>query len=83
MQFSFDPELREIADKVEDGERLTFDEGVALYNSSDLNAVGKLADFVIVDGDPLADISILQDKSRILTVAVGGQVMVEREAVKR
>ena len=46
MQFSFDPELREIADKVEDGERLTFAEGVALYNSSDLNAVGKLADFV-------------------------------------
>ena len=44
---------------------------------------GKLADFVVVDGDPLADISILQDKSRILTVAVGGQTMVEREAVKR
>jgi imidazolonepropionase-like amidohydrolase len=44
---------------------------------------GKLADFVVVDGDPLADISILQDKSRILAVAVGGQVLVEREAVKR
>jgi hypothetical protein len=36
-----------------------------------------------VDGDPLADIRILQDKSRILTVAVGGQTMVERESVKR
>jgi imidazolonepropionase-like amidohydrolase len=44
---------------------------------------GKLADFVVVDGDPLADIAILQDKSRILTVAVGGQTMVERAAVKR
>ncbi len=46
MQFSFDPSLREIADKVEDGERLSFDEGLALYTSGDLNAVGKLADFV-------------------------------------
>ena len=44
---------------------------------------GKLADFVVVDGDPLEDISILQDKSRILTVAIGGQAMVEREAVKQ
>src|SRR5688500_10678359 len=46
MQFSFDRHLREIAFKVEDGERLTFDEGVALYNTTDLNALGKLADTV-------------------------------------
>jgi aminodeoxyfutalosine synthase len=46
MQFSFDPNLRDIAFKVEDGERLTFDEGLALYNSTDLNALGKLADHV-------------------------------------
>ena len=46
MHFSFDPNLREIADKVEDGERLSFDDGLALYASGDLNAVGKLADFV-------------------------------------
>lgn len=44
---------------------------------------GKLADFIVVDGDPLADISILQDKARILTVAVGGQIVVEREAANR
>ena len=44
---------------------------------------GKLADIVVIDGDPLADIGILQDKSRILTVAIGGQTMVEREAAKR
>ena len=43
---------------------------------------GKLADFVVVDGDPLSDISILQDKTRILTVAVGGQTMVEREVAR-
>ena len=46
MQFSFDPGLSTIAEKIEAGERLTFDEGVTLYNSQDLNAVGKLADFV-------------------------------------
>src|SRR5688572_3700143 len=46
MLISFEPQLREIAAKVEDGERLTFDEGVALYRSNDLNAIGKLADHV-------------------------------------
>jgi len=46
MQFSFDPNLREIAEKVEDGEWLAFADGLALYNTSDLNALGKLADFV-------------------------------------
>ncbi|HUR97571.1 MAG TPA: radical SAM protein, partial [Pyrinomonadaceae bacterium] len=46
MQFSFDSNLRDIAFKVEDGERLTFNEGVALYNTTDLNALGKLADHV-------------------------------------
>src|SRR3954451_6749365 len=46
MQFSFDRNLIDIAFKVEDGERLTFEEGIALYNSNDLNAIGKLADHV-------------------------------------
>jgi len=46
MQFSFDTKLNFIASKVERGERLTFDEGVALYKTDDLNALGKLADFV-------------------------------------
>ncbi len=46
MHFSFDPNLRDIADKVEDGERLTFQDGLALYRSTDLNALGKLADLV-------------------------------------
>ena len=45
--------------------------------------VGKLADYVVIDGDPLADIKILQDKSRILTVAIGGKTMVERAPLKR
>lgn len=46
MQFSFDTNLNTIAEKVEFGERLTFDEGLALYRTDDLNALGKLADTV-------------------------------------
>jgi aminodeoxyfutalosine synthase len=46
MQFSFDTKLNFIASKVERGERLTFDEGIALYKTDDLNALGKLADSV-------------------------------------
>ncbi|MCC6826457.1 MAG: aminofutalosine synthase MqnE, partial [Acidobacteria bacterium] len=46
MQFSFDPKLQDIAFKVEDGERLSFDDGLALYATTDLNALGKLADTV-------------------------------------
>jgi aminodeoxyfutalosine synthase len=46
MQFSFDQRLTEIAEKVETGERLSFADGMALFGSNDLNAVGKLADTV-------------------------------------
>jgi imidazolonepropionase-like amidohydrolase len=35
---------------------------------------GYLADLLIVDGDPLADIRILQDKDRIRAVMVGGKL---------
>ncbi|MBL8218260.1 MAG: amidohydrolase family protein [Bryobacterales bacterium] len=33
---------------------------------------GKLADVLVVDGDPLADISILEDRSRFVAVLQGG-----------
>ena len=46
MQFSFDKNLNEIAEKVRDDKRLTFDEGMALFATEDMNALGKLADFV-------------------------------------
>ena len=46
MQFSFDNNLNKLAQKVEANERLTFDEGMSLYATDDLNALGKLADFV-------------------------------------
>ena len=35
---------------------------------------GKLADLLIVDGDPLADISILKDRERLRLIMQGGRV---------
>src|SRR5262245_42367146 len=40
------PELREIADKVESGERLSFEDGIKLFECADLIAVGALANQV-------------------------------------
>ncbi len=37
-------------------------------------AHGKLADLLIVDGDPLADIRVLEDRSRFIAVMQGGLV---------
>ncbi len=39
---------------------------------------GKLADVLVVDGDPLADIKLLEDKSRIQVVIKGGQIVADR-----
>jgi aminodeoxyfutalosine synthase len=46
MNFSHDPKLNEILFKVEAKERLSFDDGVALYKTDDLAALAKLADGV-------------------------------------
>jgi len=46
MNFSHDTKLNELAAKVEAGRRLTFADGVALYATDDLNALGRLADHV-------------------------------------
>jgi imidazolonepropionase-like amidohydrolase len=40
---------------------------------------GKYADLLIVDGDPLADIRVLQDRGRITHVLKGGKVVVQRD----
>lgn len=40
--------------------------------------VGKLADVLVVDGDPVADISVLQDRSRFVAVMQGGIVKAGR-----
>ena len=39
---------------------------------------GKLADLVVVDGDPIRDIKVLQDTDRIKMVIKGGQVHIDR-----
>ena len=39
---------------------------------------GKLADLVVCDGDPLSDITVLQDTSRIKWVIKGGEVVIRR-----
>jgi aminodeoxyfutalosine synthase len=41
-----DPRLLPIRDKVERGERLSFDDGVTLYRSPDLLGVGWMANLV-------------------------------------
>ena len=44
--FLLDPALSPIADKVMADERLSFEDGMALYRSDDLHGVGRLADAV-------------------------------------
>ena len=46
MHFSHDHNLLEVGEKVNAGERLTFADGLALYATDDLPALGKLADTV-------------------------------------
>ncbi|HEV3470321.1 MAG TPA: aminofutalosine synthase MqnE [Pyrinomonadaceae bacterium] len=46
MKFSHDPRLNELAAKVEAGRRLGFEDGVALFGSEDVPALGRLADHV-------------------------------------
>jgi aminodeoxyfutalosine synthase len=46
MNISHDRKLAMVANKVEGGERLSFDDGLALFATDDLPALGKLADSV-------------------------------------
>ena len=41
---------------------------------------GRLADVVVVDGDPLQDITCLEGESRVLAVLKGGEVLKDRLA---
>ena len=36
---------------------------------------GKLADLIIIDGDPLSDISVLRDKAHVYAVYIGGEAV--------
>ncbi len=37
--------------------------------------VGKLADLVVVDGDPLADLGLLADRANLVAVIQGGRLV--------
>jgi imidazolonepropionase-like amidohydrolase len=41
-------------------------------------ASGKLADLVVVNGDPLADVTVLRDASRIALVVKDGKIAADR-----
>jgi len=41
---------------------------------------GKLADLVVADGDPLADVKLLQNPERIALVLKGGEIVANRMA---
>jgi imidazolonepropionase-like amidohydrolase len=41
-------------------------------------AEGKLADLLVVDGDPVADLSLLADRGRLLAVVQGGRLVTDR-----
>ena len=53
-------------------------EYVGLENEIGTVETGKLADLFIIDGDPLSDIKILQEKDRIKQVLLGGKAFVDR-----
>jgi imidazolonepropionase-like amidohydrolase len=42
---------------------------------------GKLADILVVDGDVLGDISILEDRSRLIAVIQGGEIKASTQGV--
>jgi imidazolonepropionase-like amidohydrolase len=41
-------------------------------------AAGKLADLLVVDGDPVEDIAVLEDRDRLLAVMKGGRLVTDR-----
>ncbi len=55
-------------------------ECVALEDKIGTLEAGKLADVLIVDGDPLADIKVLEDKERIEIVMKEGQIVIDRRS---
>lgn len=58
----------------------TRNNALTLRNGSEVGTLeaGKLADILIVDGDPLLDIRVLQDRRRFTAIIQGGQVVDSR-----
>ncbi len=50
-------------------------EAMGLSDKTGTIAVGKLADLLVVDGDPLADLSCLANRDNLRVILLGGQVM--------
>ena len=55
-------------------------DGIAFPDVGKIEA-GGFADLVFVDGDPLADVRVLQQRERIALVVKGGEVVVDRRAL--
>lgn len=55
----------------------TRNNALALRNGAEVGTLetGKLADVLVVDGDPLADIRILQDRARFACILKGGAIV--------
>jgi imidazolonepropionase-like amidohydrolase len=53
-------------------------EAMGLGDQTGTLAAGKLADLVVVNGDPLADITILQDRARLLAVFKCGEAVTDQ-----
>jgi imidazolonepropionase-like amidohydrolase len=61
----------------------TASECIHMQNNVGTLETGKLADLIVVDGDPLADITVLQDRQRLALIMQGGHAhkcLVDRRA---
>jgi imidazolonepropionase-like amidohydrolase len=61
----------------------TYGSAVALGLGSELGTItaGAVADLLVVDGDPLADVGLLRDPERLWMVVQGGKVVASRGSV--
>jgi imidazolonepropionase-like amidohydrolase len=50
-------------------------EAMGLGDRTGTIAVGKLADLIVVDGDPLTDVACLANRDNLRVILLGGKVM--------
>ncbi len=53
-------------------------EAIGLGDLTGTVASGKAADLLVVDGDPLSEITVLQDRSKLLGVVKEGRILIDR-----
>jgi imidazolonepropionase-like amidohydrolase len=56
----------------------TASECVHLQDQVGTVEAGKVADLLVIDGDPLADIKVLQDRERIAVIMQSGRIHKDR-----